>query len=194
MNTAALRLNGVGCARGGRVLFDALDLMLEPGDAALVTGPNGVGKSSLLRLCAGLLAPTGGDIAVEGERALLTEDHSLDPELPLTRALRFWAGIDGGRDRVAAAIERVGLGGLEAVPVRFLSTGQRKRAGLARMIASGAGLWLLDEPVNGLDAEGVAMLDAVIAEHRAGGGIAVVASHLPLGLEGAQAIVLGRAA
>ncbi len=176
------------------MLFAGLDLALGAGDAALVSGPNGIGKSSLLRLAAGLLKPFSGRVERSGTVALLAEDHALDPERPLAKTLGFWAGIDGGRDRLSVAIERVGLGGLEPVPVRFLSTGQRKRAGLARTMASGAGLWLLDEPANGLDSQGVAMLEALIAEHRAGGGVALVASHLPIALADAQSVRLERPA
>lgn len=172
------------------MLFAGLDLMLGPGDVGLVGGPNGIGKSSLLRLAAGLLTPFSGRVERLGGVALLAEDHALDPEQALGKALGFWAAIDGGRDGLSAAIQRVGLGGLEPVPVRFLSTGQRKRAGLARMIASGAGLWLLDEPANGLDGDGVAMLEALIAEHRAGGGIALVASHSLIALPDAKPIRL----
>lgn len=190
MSTGSLHLEKVACVRGGRMLFSGLDLALDAGGAALVSGPNGIGKSSLLRLAAGLLKPFSGRVERAGGVALLAEDHALDPERPLAKALDFWAGIDGGRDRLSAAIERVGLGGLEPVPVRFLSTGQRKRAGLARMIASGAGLWLLDEPANGLDGDGVAMLEALIAEHRAGGGIALVASHSLIALPDAKPIRL----
>lgn len=194
MSAASLRLSEVACVRGGRMLFAGLDLTLDAGGAAIVGGPNGIGKSSLLRLCAGLLQPFSGRVERLGGVALLAEDHALDPECALGKALGFWAGIDGGRDRQAAAIERVGLGGLEPVPVRFLSTGQRKRAGLARMIASGAGLWLLDEPANGLDSEGVAMLEALIAEHRAAGGVALVASHSPIALADARQVRLERPA
>lgn len=176
------------------MLFGGLDLALGTGDAALVSGPNGIGKSSLLRLAAGLLKPFSGSVERAGDVALLAEDHALDPERSLGKALGFWAAIDGGRERLSAAIERVGLGGLEPVPVRFLSTGQRKRVGLARTIASGAGVWLLDEPANGLDREGVAMLEALIAEHRARGGVALVASHLPVALPDARDVRLDRPA
>jgi len=190
VSAGALRLEKVACVRGGRMLFSRLDLALGAGEAALVSGPNGIGKSSLLRLVAGLLKPFSGRVERSGEVALLAEDHALDPERSLAKALGFWAGIDGEPDRLSAAIERVGLGGLEPVPVRFLSTGQRKRAGLARMIASGAGLWLLDEPANGLDGEGLTMLEALIAEHRAGGGVALVASHSSVALPDAKPVRL----
>ena len=109
MSAASLRLSEVACVRGGRMLFSRLNLALDAGGAAIVGGPNGVGKSSLLRLCAGLLQPFSGRVERLGGVALLAEDHALDPECALGKALGFWAGIDGGRDRQAAAIERVGL-------------------------------------------------------------------------------------
>jgi len=171
------------------MLFAGLDLRLAAGAAAVVTGPNGVGKSSLLRLCAGLLAPAAGRV-VAPSRTLLGEAAALDPELSLGRALDFWARLDGGRDRVAAALEAVELAALRDVPVKMLSTGQRRRAALARVVASGAALWLLDEPANGLDVAAVARLEALVAAHRAGGGAVLVATHVPLALPGAQAVEL----
>lgn len=191
MSDARLALDGVTCARGGRMLFDRLSLTLEAGGAALVTGPNGAGKSSLIRVAAGLLAPAAGQVEVSGERALLTEAAALDPELPVARALAFWAGLDGRRGAVDAALEAVGLAQLAQVPVRMLSTGQRRRVGIARVVASGASVWLLDEPANGLDDTSVAMLERLIAAHRSSGGIALVATHLPIGVPDAQAVAIG---
>ena len=184
-----LTLEGVACVRGGRMLFAGLDLQLAAGAAAVVTGPNGIGKSSLLRLCAGLLTPAAGRV-VAPSLSWLGEAAALDPELPLHRALDFWARLDGGRDRVAAALEAVELAALRDVPVTMLSTGQRRRAALARVVASGVALWLLDEPANGLDAAAVARLEALIAAHRAGGGAVLVATHVPLALPGAQSVTL----
>lgn len=177
----SLALRDVACMRGGRLLFEGLNLALAPGQAALVAGPNGTGKSSLIRMVAGLLAPAAGRIEGEGARALLAEAAALDPELSLGAALRFWARIDGGRD-IAPALAALGMADLAQVPVRFLSTGQRRRAALARVVASGAPVWLLDEPANGLDTQSIAALEGLIAGHRAGGGIALVATHLPLAL------------
>ena len=178
----------VALARGGRVLAENIGFALGQGDAAVVTGPNGAGKSTLIRVAAGLLAPAAGRVMREGSVALLGEAHALDGERRLREALGFWAELDGTR----ADLDAVGLGALGEVPVQMLSTGQRRRAGLARVVASGAEIWLLDEPANGLDADGVAMLEGLIAAHRAGGGVAVVATHLPIALPDAAALHLPR--
>ncbi|MEG3124123.1 heme ABC exporter ATP-binding protein CcmA [Sphingomonas sp. GB1N7] len=189
--SAALAFEGVTCARGGRVLFADLSFALAPGEAAVVVGPNGVGKSSLVRLAAGLLRPMHGAVGISGERALLGEASALDPELALARALGFWARIDRRAEMIEEALAAFDLSALANVPVRLLSTGQRKRAGLARIVTSGADLWLLDEPANGLDASAVAMLEAAIIVHRARGGIALVATHTSIAIHAAQHIDLG---
>lgn len=189
--TASLALANLACVRGGRVLFKGLNAALSPGDALLLTGPNGVGKSSLLRLIAGLLPAYAGTVTHEGRLALSDENPALDPRLPLAKALEYWAGIDGaGPTAVTDALAVLDLTRLAEVPVRLLSTGQRRRANLARVLASGADIWLLDEPGNGLDAASLALLERAIAAHRAQGGIVVVASHQPLGLGDAQALAL----
>ncbi len=182
-----LRLAGVTARRGGRTLFAGLDLGLGPGQAALVTGPNGVGKSSLLRIAAGLLQPAAGTVE-RADVALADEHHALDERRTLGDALAFWARLDGCAHE--PAMDAMGLAHLAQVPIRILSTGQRKRAALARVIASGAPLWLLDEPANGLDAEGQDRLAVAMAGHRAGGGALLVATHLPLGLDDAIAVAL----
>ena len=169
-----LRFEDVACRRGGRQLFEGLSLALGPGEALHLTGPNGSGKSSLLRLAAGLLRPEAGRIE-SSDVALADENMALDRELPLRRALSFWeAGAD-------AAMEALDLTRLADVPVRLLSTGQAKRATLARVAASEAPLWLLDEPLNGLDSDGIARLDAIVAAHLQRGGAVLAASHGRLG-------------
>ena len=169
-----LKGEGLALVRGGRLLFEELDLKLEAGEALHIIGPNGSGKSSLIRLVAGLLKPNAGRID-RAPAALADEGLALDRELPLGRALAFWAG-----PRLTDALTAFELGELAPVPVRLLSTGQAKRARLARVAATGAPLWLLDEPLNGLDRKGVAELDRAIAAHRSSGGAVLAASHVPL--------------
>jgi heme exporter protein A len=169
-----LRFEDVACRRGGRLLFEGLSLALGPGEALHLTGPNGSGKSSLIRLAAGLLRAESGRVE-RSELALADDALALDRELPLRRALEFWGG------NVSDAMDALDLTRLAQVPVRLLSTGQAKRATLARVAASSAPLWLLDEPLNGLDSDGVARLDALVAAHLARGGAVLAASHGPLG-------------
>jgi heme exporter protein A len=187
-----LTFDAVTCVRGGRALFEDLSFALGPGDAALVTGPNGVGKSSLIRLAAGLLSTAAGSITGDAPRALLTDQTSLDEELTLVRALAFWARLDGAADTVGTALDALALADLADIPVRLLSTGQRRRAAIARVLASGAPLWLLDEPANGLDTAALVLLEAAIARHLAAGGGVLVASHTPVTLPDAVAIDLSR--
>ncbi len=178
---AVLALRGVACRRGGRILFRGVDLLLAAGEAALVTGPNGVGKSSLLRLIAGLLPTFAGTLHRGGAMALADEQVALDRERTLGEALAFWAALDAvDGARLATALADLDLDHLADIPVRMLSTGQRKRAGLARAIASGAPIWLLDEPVNGLDAASRERLALAVARHRQTGGVVVATSHLDL--------------
>jgi heme exporter protein A len=170
---ASLRFRDVALRRGGRLLFENLDLELGPGEALQVAGPNGSGKSSLIRLAAGLLRAERG-IVERFECSLADDNVALDRELPLRRALSFWV------EQPDEAMDALGLAGLAPVPVRLLSSGQLKRATLARVIASGAPLWLLDEPLNALDVDGGNRLASSIERHLASGGAVLAASHQPL--------------
>jgi heme exporter protein A len=160
--------------RGGRLLFEGLSFALGPGEGLQLTGPNGSGKSSLLRLAAGLLHAERGRIECT-TLALADDKAALDAERPLGDALRFWTGRDP-----RPSLDALGISHVEAVPVRYLSSGQLRRAGLARVVGSGAPLWLLDEPANALDSHGLERLAAIIAAHRRAGGAIVAATHLPL--------------
>lgn len=180
---AMLAARDLACRRGERLLFRGLSLSLSRGEACHVAGPNGIGKTSLIRILAGLLRPFHGSVESRASIALLDERHALDPQVPLERALAFWSELDGsGASLMAAHRERLGLAELADVPVRYLSTGQRKRAALARLLGQRAPVWLLDEPLNGLDTAGTELVETLIAEHRAAGGTCVVASHQPIKL------------
>lgn len=184
----------LACVRGGRLIFDGVGLAVGRGGALLVQGPNGAGKSSLLRLLAGLLPPVAGTLTNPFRTAYLGHDNALKSDRSLAQELRFWAGLDGAGDRWRAALDRFDLRPLADLPTRLLSSGQKRRAALARTWASGAELWLLDEPSVGLDAASLDRLAAACAEHRAAGGLIVAATHVPLGLDGAAVLRLERAA
>lgn len=178
MSTPLLSFDQVTLVRGGHLLFAGLDLQLGRGEALHVAGPNGSGKSSLIRLAAGLLQAAEGRVQAESV-ALSDERLALDRELPLRRAIEFWGKLNGA-PAADEALERFRLSHLSRVPVRMLSTGQAKRASLARVMASPALLWLLDEPLNGLDEDGVECLAAAIVSHRRDGGAVLAASHVAL--------------
>ena len=188
---ASLVAANLACRRGDRLLFEGLAFRVDPGGALTLEGPNGSGKSSLLRLLAGLLRPTTGTIDGGGARGFLGHDTALKPRQRLGAELRFWARIDGGVDRLAAAMTAVNVTGLADVPCRHLSSGPRRRAGLARVIAGGAPLWLLDEPTAGLDTASCDLLARAMAAHRAGGGMVVAAVHGDIGLGDHQTLRLG---
>jgi len=200
-----MRLTGqaLGCVRGGRHIFSGLDFEAAAGQALAVTGANGAGKSSLLRMTAGLLPAASGTITLEGAEADLTlaeQAHYLGHRDPLKPALTVLENLDFWRDFLggeatdgAASLDAVGLSHAIHLPAGFLSAGQRRRLSLARLLTVRRPVWLLDEPTSALDASGQKMAAAVMADHLARGGILLAATHGPLGIA-ARELRIGDAA
>jgi heme exporter protein A len=189
----SINVDNVAVIRGNRLVLRGLTVAARSGDIIWVRGANGCGKSTLLRLIAGLLYATAGSIQTEGRIALADENLALDANLTVEKALMFWADMDGASaDARSAALADMDLQGLAQVPVRFLSTGQRKRACIARVLSSKADIWLLDEPYNGLDSASCARLDQAITAHTANGGIVLVAAHQPPSINVAHSLILDR--
>lgn len=191
-----IRFSDLACRRGDRILWNGLSGAVEHGAALRVIGPNGSGKSSLLRILAGLLPPYAGVVTRDTAIGLADEAPALDRDRTLGQALGFWARVDRKSDSdIAEALAVVDMAALAEVPVRYLSTGQRRRAGLARLLVQAPPLWLLDEPTNGLDTASLSRVESAIATHRAQGGAVIVATHLDLALPDATLLDLtGKAA
>ena len=185
----SLKATKLACRRGDRLLFRGLSFELGAGEALHITGANGTGKTTLIRALAGLTTPFSGEVEREGAVGLLDERPALDPDLPLGRALAFWERVDSCSDP-SGALTVLGLEPLLEVPVRYLSTGQRKRAALAVLLNRGVPIWLLDEPLSGLDTGAIEQVTALIRLHVGGGGIALIASHQPLDMEGLRTLAI----
>ena len=181
---------GVKCIRGGREVFSGLDFSIAMREALAVTGPNGSGKTSLLRQIAGLLAIASGSIDLDGgdgELTLPEQAHylghrdALKPALSVMENLCFWRDFLGGEGADAgASLAAVGLDHAAQLPAVVLSAGQRRRLSIARLLTVRRPIWLLDEPTSALDAAGQTMFAALMRDHLARGGIIVAATHTPL--------------
>jgi heme exporter protein A len=199
----AIRLivNQLAAMRGTRIIFQGLDLRVECGHALTVVGPNGAGKTTLLRCIAGFLPATHGTVTLAGgddERGLGEQCHyightnGIKPALTVSANLRFFANFLGGEPGgTALAAERLALAELEDIPAAYLSAGQKRRLGRARLICARRPLWLLDEPAVSLEEASQRILAGMVAEHLSGGGIVVAATHTALGWDGAGILDLG---
>jgi heme exporter protein A len=189
--------------RGARTVIDRLSFRAAAGETLLLTGPNGAGKTTLMRALAGLLRPSAGTIRLDGgaaETEAAEQAHyvghlnGIKPSLTVAENLAFWgAYLDGGGgpDDVSEALERFNLASLAGIPAGYLSAGQKRRLGLARLLVARRPVWLLDEPTVSLDAASTRLLAEVVDAHVAAGGLVVAATHLPLGLARTQELRLG---
>lgn len=184
-----LEARGLAFTRNDEPIFGPLDFSLHAGEVVLIEGDNGAGKTSLLRVLSGLLAPTSGDVRLRGEPltlarlspqvALLSHQAGLKLELSALENLRFAAGLHGLRKGLSplSALAGVGLDGYADVPARQLSAGQKKRVALARVLLAPVALWLLDEPYANLDLDGIKLVNRLLERHANGGGAALITSH-----------------
>ncbi len=192
------------CVRGGREVFAGLNFRLTDGEALVVTGRNGAGKSSLLRVIAGLVHLTGGTLTLEGglpEASVPEQSHylghqdALKPSLSVAENLQFWAEflrIEGGIE-IIPALQAVDLVPLADLPAAYLSAGQRRRLSIARLIALKRPIWLLDEPTSALDVASQGRLAELMRTHLAGGGMIIAAAHGPIGLDNPRELRIGPA-
>jgi heme exporter protein A len=199
-----MRLEGSGlaCVRGGREVFAGLGFSVAGGEALLVTGRNGAGKSSLLRLIAGLGRIAGGKLTLangDPERTIGEQAHylghqdALKTSLTAAENLTFWSRYLGGAEQPHPALDAVGLAALADLPAGTLSAGQRRRLSIARLVAVKRPIWLLDEPTSALDRDAQDTLKHLMQQHLSGGGLIVAAAHGPIGLERAEELRLGDA-
>ncbi len=200
--------NDLAVDRGGRLIFRGLSFTLASGEGLLLTGPNGAGKTTLLRTIAGFLRAAEGEIRLEGadaEHALAEQCHyvghlnGIKASQTVAENLSFWAAYLGaiggggmGSLPLDEALERLSLKSLRDIPAGYLSAGQKRRLGLARLLVAARPIWLLDEPTVSLDAASQAVLAAMVRDHIEAGGLAIAATHLPLGLDFARELTLGR--
>jgi heme exporter protein A len=195
MTLQSLTANNLTCRRGGRLVFRGLSFAVSAGQVLALEGPNGAGKSSLLRMLAGFIAPAAGSIVLrdgadeiaDGEDrgkyvGWLGHLDAAKPQMSVAETLRFFANFYGTSAPIDDALQATGIARLAELPCQYLSAGQKKRLALARLKISNRPLWLMDEPLAALDTAGKKIAADLIAQHCAAGGVAVVATHEPLGI------------
>jgi heme exporter protein A len=194
-----LKADGLVCNRGGREVFRNLSFDLSTGEAMVVTGRNGAGKSSLLRMIAGLVRIAAGRLELDGgtpDTPLAEECHylghqdAMKPSLSVAENLRFWTKFLGGRGVIEEALQAVDLVLLAGLPAAYLSAGQRRRLSIARLVVVPRPIWLLDEPTSTLDSPSQKKLAELMQRHLSGGGMIVAAAHGSIGLERARELKL----
>jgi heme exporter protein A len=201
MRLVAENLSG---ERGGEPVFSGIDFVLDEGETLIVTGPNGAGKSTLLRVIAGLLPTAAGTVRLDGGGETwpsmaaachyLGHQNAMKPAMTVTENLAFWREFCGEPNLgVAEALDEVALDGIGHLPFGYLSTGQKRRASIARLLVSHRPVWLLDEPTAGLDKVSEAKVAGLMEAHCRSGGIVVAATHVVLGVEGAKELRMGQA-
>lgn len=197
-----LQAVGFTCIRGGRTLFAGLSFSVQPSKALIIKGANGSGKTSLLRVLAGLLPTEEGTVQWRGEagkpsKILNDEIHylghsdALKPYLTVQENLKIWGGLYGGEIKLDSAAKKTGVFPLLEIPVKFLSEGQKKRVNLARFLTTPKSIWLMDEPAAGLDQEGRTLLAGLIRDQLGANGIVIASTHQELGIKGAKTLTLG---
>ncbi|SNX73810.1 heme exporter protein A [Cereibacter ovatus] len=185
-----LTVTDLACARGGVTVLSRVSFRLGAGRALILRGPNGIGKTTLLRTVAGLQPPVAGMVSMSPEAvAYAAHADGLKATLTVAENLSFWAAIYGTTD-TAAAMARMNLAALADRQAQNLSAGQKRRLGLARLLVTGRPLWVLDEPTVSLDAASVALFGAAVRDHLAAGGAALMATHIDLGLDEAEVLDL----
>lgn len=200
---ARLEASGLAVERSGRLVVSGVSFTLSAGEALLLTGSNGAGKTTLLRAIAGLLPLAGGSVRLEGadpeatvgeQCHVIGHANAIKGALTVAENLAFWAAFLGNRRAACAAVDdalaRLDLGPLAEVPTAYLSAGQRRRTALARLLVAPRLIWLLDEPSVSLDAVSTALLAGLVADHAAEGGMAIAATHVPLGIPTARELKL----
>ena len=201
-----LVVEGLSAQRGEDLIFHDISFVLSAGQALVVTGPNGSGKSTLLRVLAGLLEALSGTVRLEGISAdighprelchYLGHRNAMKRELTVTENLAFWKSFmgdsPGGRGiGIEAAVEALGLGGISHLPFGYLSAGQQRRMAMAKLLVAHRPIWLLDEPTAALDAKADRLFAGLVERHLGAGGIAVAATHQPLGVEARELRMTG---